>query len=233
MVQCLDFADQRHYVVILCLKCNGTLDRKITRANKERLVQRGLGLDEKAAKKVKKTLQDLKLIDKNWNPKGWEKRQFESDHSTRRVRKSRKNKETGNVSETAHETLHDRYGNAPDTEQNRNRTENENARARATHTRRSNKPPDDWQPDIDALIRTGKARPPDGVDVNLELVNFRNHTFASAKPLDAWDGEFAKWLNRATAGTLARRPAAHDDASVREQTPGTRHAARGRRATPA
>ena len=115
-IQCLDFADQRHYVVILCLKCDGTIDRKVTRANRDRLIRQGLGLSEKETTNVKKRLQELKLIDKNWQPKGWHKRQFVSDGSTQRTRKYRKNKETGNVPETLQGTSHDRHGNGPETE---------------------------------------------------------------------------------------------------------------------
>ena len=112
VIQALAFEDQRHYVVLLCLKCNGTLDRDITATNRNRIIYRGLGLDPATAEEAKRRLCEMALIDDNWNPIGWDKRQYKSDLSTQRVRKSRKTKKPGNVSET----LHGRFGNGPDTD---------------------------------------------------------------------------------------------------------------------
>jgi hypothetical protein len=123
VIQSLAFEDQRHYVVLLCLKCNGTLDRNVSVGRKEVIVLRGLGLDQTTATEVKRRLMEVSLIDKNWQPLGWENRQFKSDLSTIRVRKYRKNKDTGNVSETENETESKSFRNGPEqnrTEQNRN-----------------------------------------------------------------------------------------------------------------
>ena len=92
VVQSLSFDDQRHHVLILCLKCNGTLDRKISAAHRDRAICRGLGLDPVAASEAKRRLIDAGLIDENWQPHGWDKRQYASDVSTERVRKYRTNK---------------------------------------------------------------------------------------------------------------------------------------------
>lgn len=116
VVQSLAFEDQRHYVVILCLKCAGVIDRNISATSKRRIILRALGLDSVSGDEAQRRLMEVGLISKNWQPKGWDKRQFQSDLSTQRVRKSRKNKETGNVSET----LPERPGNGPDTEQIQN-----------------------------------------------------------------------------------------------------------------
>jgi hypothetical protein len=112
VIQCLAFEDQRHYVMLLCLKCNGTLDRKITPANRDRLIRRALGLDSVAAEEAKRRLMEMKLITKNWHIEGWDKRQYISDHSTERARKSRKNKKTRN----GQEALQQQECNAPDTD---------------------------------------------------------------------------------------------------------------------
>lgn len=96
MVQSLAFEDQRHFVILLCLKADGTLDRAIPKANRDRLIYRGLGLDPHAAEEAKKRLIESQLIDKNWQPRSWNKLQFKTDDSTPRVRNYRKNKETGN-----------------------------------------------------------------------------------------------------------------------------------------
>ncbi len=98
IAQSLAFEDQRHYIIILCLKGNGTLDRKLS--NREAIIARGLGLDPISAAEVKRRLMEVGFVDKNWQPVAWEKRQYSSDVSSNRVRKYRKVKDTGNVSET-------------------------------------------------------------------------------------------------------------------------------------
>lgn len=111
-VQSLAFEDQRHFVVLLCLKCNGTLDRVMDQKIRDRIICRGLGLDPATAGEVKRRLMEVRFIDVSWQPIGWNERQYVSDKSTDRVRKYRKSKKTGNVSET----LQERSGNGPDTD---------------------------------------------------------------------------------------------------------------------
>jgi len=112
VIQSMAFEDQRHYTVLLCMKCDGVLDRKITPIARERIILRGLGLDSVTGDEVKRRLQEVGLISKNWQPKSWNKRQFISDHSTERSRKSRKTKEPCN----GQEALLQRDCNAPDTD---------------------------------------------------------------------------------------------------------------------
>ena len=101
VIQSLSHQDQRHFVVLLCLKCAGTLDREIDKRVRNRITVRTLGLDASTASEVKRRLQKVGIIDGNWQPIAWETRQFKSDSSSARVRKYRKSKETGN----GHETL--------------------------------------------------------------------------------------------------------------------------------
>lgn len=112
IIQSLAFEDQRHFVVLLCLKCNGTLDREMARPTRDRIICRGLGLDPVTAAEAQRRLVEVGLIDKNWQPSGWNARQFVSDSSTERVRKYRKKKEAGNVTPAFQE----RDCNAPDTD---------------------------------------------------------------------------------------------------------------------
>lgn len=116
VIQSLAFEDQRHYFILLCLKCNGTLDRQIAPRIRESVICRGLGLDPNSAQEAKRRLMEVSLIDKDWQPLGWEKRQYASDGSTERVRNYRKQKKAGNVSETLHVTDAARYRNGPDTD---------------------------------------------------------------------------------------------------------------------
>ena len=112
VIQSLSYADQRHYICLLCLKGQGVIDRKISQPARERIIFRGLGLSEIDALGVKDRLQEQGLIDKNWQIAGWNKRQFISDHSTQRTRKYRKTKETGNGLSQSRK----RIGDGPDTD---------------------------------------------------------------------------------------------------------------------
>jgi len=112
LVQSLAFEDQRHYIIILCLKCNGLLDRKIAQSRRNGIISAALGLDVSTADEVKKRLMEIDLISKNWQPKAWDKRQYKSDNSTQRTRKYRKTKETCDVSGTSGNS----HSDAPDTD---------------------------------------------------------------------------------------------------------------------
>ena len=110
-VQLLAFEDQRHFVGILCLKCNGTLDSDApSQEFRHRMIAKALGLSPDAAMEARRRLCEVGLIRDDWQPMKWAERQFESDVSTQRVRKFRE-KRFGNVSETSQ--------NRTDTEQNR------------------------------------------------------------------------------------------------------------------
>ena len=100
IVQSLAFEDQRHYIIILCLKCQGVLDRKLLPASRERIILRGLGLDEASAREVKRRLIEVEFITEDWQPVAWDKRQFKSDNSTERSRKSRINNGSNTVAAT-------------------------------------------------------------------------------------------------------------------------------------
>ena len=109
--QILAFEDQRHFVMLLCLKGNGTLDANTPNDSyRERLIAKALGLDPLSATEAKRRLLDGGLIDSRWSPLKWEARQFPSDHSTPRVQKYRE-KISRNVTETLpkrHETVRDK-----------------------------------------------------------------------------------------------------------------------------
>lgn len=93
-IQCLAFEDQRHYVVLLCLKGSGVLDKDYPDpARRYAIIRKTLGLDSTAVDEAKRRLMDAMLIDELWQPLAWDKRQFDSDHSgaerTRRWRQKR------------------------------------------------------------------------------------------------------------------------------------------------
>lgn len=100
----------------------------------------------------------------------------------------------------------------PDTDTDTDTSSNPNARART--------PPADFTPNP---IRHRQAKIQPGVDVDAELIRFKNHTFE--RPKEDWDGEWVKWItnahprrvaNGARAGPAERRTAMHQ--AIRELT---------------
>lgn len=107
----LAFEDQRHFIGVLALKGEGTLDNDCSPELLTRIVSQRLWIDHAVIGEVKRRLIAAGLIDENWQPLAWEKRQMRSDSSTDRVRAHReKVKQTGNVTET----LPERPSNALD-----------------------------------------------------------------------------------------------------------------------
>jgi hypothetical protein len=120
----LAFEDRWHYIAILCCKSQGILDdTKLEML--DRMVAAKLGLAARELDEVRRRLKDVDLIGHDWQPHGWDRRQYVSDTSTERTRKYReklkaqseeeesksKNRTdtegdvTGNVTVTLHESL--------------------------------------------------------------------------------------------------------------------------------
>lgn len=109
VIQSLAFEDQRHFLMLLCFKCSGLLDREFPNPQmRQEVIRKAIGLDGKAWDEMRNRLQSVGIIDADLQPKNWDKRQFISDASTERVRAYRermnKVKRSGNVSVTAQET---------------------------------------------------------------------------------------------------------------------------------
>lgn len=80
VVQALSFENQRHYVMLLALKCDGLLDRDVPSKVKMMLIAKGLNVSPGDLKEIKESLREFGLIDSNMQPIGWEKRQFRDRH---------------------------------------------------------------------------------------------------------------------------------------------------------
>lgn len=98
VVEELSFEDQRHFVFLLCMKCNGLLDKEFDDDQmRERAIARRLGLQGEALLFAKSRLVESGLIGADWQPKSWDKLQFKSDHDPtgaerqKRWRDSRRN----------------------------------------------------------------------------------------------------------------------------------------------
>lgn len=110
----LAFEDRWHYVAILCLKAGGVLDSDA--ATLERRVAIKLGLLPHDLGEVKRRLMEVGLIDKRWQPRGWDNRQYASDSSAERTRRWR---EKRHDDVTVTDQSRDRAETDTETEQNK------------------------------------------------------------------------------------------------------------------
>lgn len=111
-IRLLAFEDRWHFIALLCLKQQGVLDS--TPSLLERKISVKLGIQLRELDEIKRRLIDVELIGTDWNPIGWENRQYKSDSSSLRVRKYRENKKIKKCN--GNETLQKRNGNAIDTD---------------------------------------------------------------------------------------------------------------------
>ncbi len=95
-------SDRWYFVGLLAMKCSAVLD-KTKRDKLDRVICQQLRLTASEWEECSRRLQDEDLIDSDYQPINWNKRQFKSDTSTDRVRKYRL-EQLRNVSETPPET---------------------------------------------------------------------------------------------------------------------------------
>lgn len=92
----LAFEDQRHFIGVLALKCDGAIDDVADGDLLDRIVAQRLWIDHAVIRDVKRRLIAAGLIDARWQPLAWEKRQMRSDvdatgaERQRRYRESKK-----------------------------------------------------------------------------------------------------------------------------------------------
>lgn len=103
-VQMLSETDQRRYIMLLCLRCNG----HVTLHETEIAFQ--LRISDEEWCRTKAVLMERHLISNDNNPTAWDKRQYPSDSSVERVRRHREGKRNADV------TLQKRRDNAVDSD---------------------------------------------------------------------------------------------------------------------
>lgn len=170
----LAFEDRWHFVALLCLKAQGTLDSDAP--HRERRIALKLGLQLPQLDELKRRLIEVRLIDEDWQPLNWGKRQFESDVSTERVRAFRKRQR--NVSET------DQRQNRTETETEQNRTEQ--------RERRATRLPDDFALTRERRLVAEAERLPAERTFEKFCNYWRSVPGAKGRKLD-WDATWRNW----------------------------------------
>lgn len=176
--------DRWYYIAILACKRTGVMDEPDSVETRDRKMALSLRLDHRERDEVRRRLVEARLIDEDWQPLGWEKRQFASDSSTARVREYRKR--YGNVSETPQ--IRDRA----DTEQRQKK----NGEERATRAPTAKRLPQDFT----LTEERRRLCEREGVEPIREFERFRDHWLsasgASARKHD-WDAAWRNWCRKA------------------------------------
>ena len=86
----LAFEDQRHFIGVLALKSDGAIDDTDSEDLLNRIVAQRLWIDHGVIREVKKRLKDAGLIDADWQPLAWNKRQFVSDRDSTAAERKRR-----------------------------------------------------------------------------------------------------------------------------------------------
>ncbi|UGA37922.1 hypothetical protein JOS77_28955 [Chromobacterium haemolyticum] len=106
----LAFEDQRHFIGVLALKCDGAIDEVVDGDLLDRIMAQRLWIDHAVIRDVKRRLVAAGLIDTDWQPIAWDKRQMKSDSDStgaerqRRYRESRKSNALRDASVTRLDT---------------------------------------------------------------------------------------------------------------------------------
>jgi hypothetical protein len=215
-VQMLSEANQRRYVMLLCLRCS---DGDVTLQDEEVAFQLRISGEEWASTKA--TLMAKKLITDDNRPTAWDKRQYVSDSSSERVaahraRKKAEKKQACNVTETPPDT-------DTDTELNPTHTPAGEPAAPAAGEQPAPIVTDgpflmtlDWEPDQDTLNTLALCAGLPKAAVTREAIGgFLVHHSSSGitKTTGQWHSALVNWIKRdyvrdARVVQMPRRPAA-------------------------
>lgn len=104
-VQMLSFDDQRHFVMAMCMKRRGILDKPYTsRDVRARVIAMTLGLEPVAASEANRRLVEMGLVDTDWQPVAWERRQPKSDSDGAERARRYRDRRNANVTEPSRDS---------------------------------------------------------------------------------------------------------------------------------
>lgn len=89
----LAFEDQRHFMGVLALKSDGALDQDCSDDLLDRIVAQRLWIDHAVIREVKKRLVAAGLIDNDWQPLAWDRRQMRSDVDPTNAERQRRHRQ--------------------------------------------------------------------------------------------------------------------------------------------
>lgn len=127
----LAFEDQRHFIGVLALKSDGAIDDTDNEDLLNRIVAQRLWIDHGIIRDVKKRLKDAGLIDADWQPLAWNKRQFVSDRDSTAAERKRRERAAKAAAENVTDAsrVTDRDGHKLVTRQDTDTEEDKEAKA--------------------------------------------------------------------------------------------------------
>ncbi len=191
LMRMLAFEDQRHFVGALCMKAMGALDkaypspeiRKCVISSLLGLSARGSGTEQSALDAANTRLRSLGLVDENWQPVNWEKRQFRSDRedptAAERMRRYRAHRNVTDVTDR----------NVPNVTATDTDTDTDTEKRERGRAKRSSRVPSDFVPEPSVAL----SQVPD-LDVEIETQKFRDWEFKT--PRSDWEAAWRNWVRR-------------------------------------
>lgn len=194
-VQMLSETDQRRYIMVLCIRCNGD----VTLQDEEVAFQLRISNDEWS--KTKAVLAAKNLIDDGNKPTAWDKRQFSSDSSAARVAKHRQSKkEVCNVSVTPQNRT-DTDTDTEDKEQKTSRAPRFDALAHLVSIGVEASIASDWIQSRKALKAAPTLTAIDGIAKEAERAGISLSDALALCCQRGWRGFKAEWMSNATPMT--------------------------------
>lgn len=191
VVQSLAFEDQRHFVMLLCLKCSGVLDKRYDQPDaRDGVLRKALGLAADTFADAMDRLMSMGILDADFQPINWEKRQFVSDHDrTAAERKRRERARHAHVTrdnsashgQVTEVSLRSDTDTDTDTDSEKNKKQSKRA------LRASRLVPDDFSPDLEYA----RKQLPD-INAELEAQHFKDCEFKT--PKTDWNRAWRNWI---------------------------------------
>ena len=201
----IGFENERHYVCICGLKCDGTLDEVSDKSALNHIVAGRLRIGKRWVK-IKKTLVDIGLIDENWQPLAWDSRQYKSDtdkdaaERKRRQREREKEREMERQQAQANndcDVTCDSHNQRQIQIQNKEREEcltDTEAKKKPVRSRRSRLSPD-WVPTAEDIAYCKKMR--SDLDVDFVAEKFKSYWLARGDKgamMASWHQAWKNWV---------------------------------------
>ena len=184
------FEDRWHYVALCCLKRKGLLDQ-MNDPNLTRRIAISLGVQVMELDEIKRRLIEVNLIDENFQPVGWDERQFESDSSKERMRLHRERKKQHNQGSNGKQRHGDVTVTPQETEQSR--TEQKQSRAEKSKKRGSRFAPKDFHPTDDMKEFALDLFLTD-CQIEEETAKFKDYEYR--KPLTDFNRAWRNWIRK-------------------------------------
>lgn len=191
-IQLLSFDDQRHYVALLCLKGRGSIEKfQGDRDLQLMAIAKSLGLDPLTCDEVRFRLMKVGLIGEDWQPLGWDERQFLTDDPDYNAEKqkryrARKRKSTKTKGKSKSVTTALPRVTVPETDTESD-TESEKGIARK-------RAPQNFAPDLRMYEWAESELGLSADQVQQQTAAFKDHEFKSARK--DWPAAWRNWMRR-------------------------------------